>query len=437
MRRHTALIQLVGVAGCVVPLLFSDQVPVWAVYGSLAALVLLLVSGRLLAGRFAVRTPVDFPVLLLLLLLPLNLLITADRSLTLPHVYKVIASVALFYGVAGVLEEKAWFGLAAGAISVLGIALGGILLLSTHWPSKLSFLPSDLAQRIPLLFNPFWKPEGFAGFNPNLAGGTLALLLPVPVAYGLFGRRSLIRLGALLEAGVLSILLLLTQSRGAIAGLVVGILAMLVARDRRWFILVAILAIGVVLSWDAIVGDDQPIALNADAEGVVRSIEGRMELWSRGLYMLQDFPFTGIGLGMVVKVLPLLYPTFLISIDAGVEHLHNIYLHTGAEQGYPGLIAMLAFLLGIFYLCWRSARRARSTAFEPLALGILGTVVVFAVHGAVETIPFSPKASVIVWALFGVAAAMGAHLMRRDMPSAVETSEGAVARASRGRIIDG
>jgi putative inorganic carbon (HCO3(-)) transporter len=423
--------------GCVVVLVFSSHVPSWVIYGSLVGLVLFFVLGRLLTGRFAARTPVDIPILLLLLLLPLSLLITADRALTLPHVYKVIASVALFYAVATVLEEKAWFGLAAGAISVLGGVLGGILLLSTHWPSKLSFLPIDLTQHIPLLINPFWKPEGFAGFNANLAGGTLALMLPVPLSYALVGRRKLVRLAALVEACALCILLLFTQSRGAIMGLAAGVAAILVARDRRWLIVAAILVIGIAFSGYVIGEDAQTPGLDADAESVVRSAQGRMELWSRGLYMLQDFPFTGVGLGMVVKVLPLLYPTFLIPFDVGVEHVHNLYLHTGAEQGYPGLIATTAFLLGMLYLCWRSARRARSTDLEPLALGMLGTVVVFATHGVVETIPFSPKASLIIWALFGVAAAVGSRVVRSDGAPTTEVSQGAIVQAVEGAPADG
>jgi len=90
LRAHTALAQLIGVVVCLPSLIFPTRVPLWAIPGSLAGLVLLLVAGHLLAGRPFVRTPVDVPILLLLLLLPVTILITPDRELTLPHVYKVI-----------------------------------------------------------------------------------------------------------------------------------------------------------------------------------------------------------------------------------------------------------------------------------------------------------------------------------------------------------
>ena len=421
LRAHTALVQLIGVLMCIPPLLFPAYVPLWSIPGSLAILVLLLVAGRLLGGRSFVRTPVDIPILLTLLLLPVSILITPDREMTLPHVYKVIGSVALFYGVVGLLDEKPRFGLSTLAISALGVVLAMLILFGTKWSTaQLTWLPFDPYQLLPRLIRPFWNPKGF---NSNIAGGTLAMLLPVPAAYLFFGRRPLARIGALLEVGTVSTILLLTQSRGAIVAVATGVAATLVARDRRWltvFVLVTI-AGGLAL-WS--IGQDGNLRrdLDVDARGVVHSAEGRLELWSRGLMMLQDFPFTGVGFGMVAEVMPVLYPTFAIPNDTGLEHVHNLYLQTGAEQGFPGLIATLAFLLGLLYLSWRAAQRAGGSELEPLASGMLGGVVVFAVHGFTDNLTYYAKAHFIAWALFGVAVAVGLSLVRENKPSVVDTA---------------
>jgi len=408
LRAHTALAQLIGVVVCIPPLLFPTRVPLWAIPGSLAGLILLLVAGHLLAGRSFVRTPVDVPILLLLLLLPVTILVTPDRALTLPHVYKVIGSVALFYGVVGVLEERPWFGLGALTISALGVVLAALILFGTRWSTaKLPWLPFDLYHLFPRLVRPFWNPEGF---NSNIAGGTLAMLLPVPAAYLFFGRRLLVRLGALLEVGIVSIILLLTQSRGAMVALVAGIAAVLV-------VVMGTLAL-------QFVGVDTPLTFISDTAtgSTVHSAQARLELWSRGFMMLQDFPFTGIGFGMVVKVMPLLYPTFVVPNDRGIEHVHNLYLETGADLGFPGLIATLSFLLGLFHLSWRAAQRADGTGLEPLAPGMLGVIVVFAAHGLTDNLTFYAKAHFIAWALFGVAVAVGLRLLRDEEPPPVQTS---------------
>jgi O-antigen ligase len=421
LRAHTALAQLIGVVMCIPSLLFPAHVPLWAVPGSLVGLVLLLVAGHLLAGRSVVRTPVDVPILLLLLLLPMTMLITPDRALTLPHVYKVIGSMALFYGVVGVLEEKPWFGLSALAISILGVMLTVFILFGTKWSTaKLPWLPFDLYQLFPRLVRPFWNPKGF---NSNIAGGTLAMLLPVPVAYLFFGRRLLVRLGALLEVGIVSFVLVFTQSRGAMVAVVAGIVAMLVARNRRWLAVAVLLVIvGVLVLQFVGMGNILTLVLDTVGGGAARSAQARLELWSRGWMMLQDFAFTGIGFGMVVEVMPVLYPTFVIRNDAGIEHVHNLYLQTGVDQGFPGLIATLAFLLGLFYLSWRAAQRASGTGLEPLALGMLGVVVVFAAHGLTDNLTFYAKAHFIAWALFGVAVAVGLRLVRDDELSAADTA---------------
>jgi O-antigen ligase len=139
----------------------------------------------------------------------------------------------------------------------------------------------------------------------------------------------------------------------------------------------------------------------------------RVELWSRGIYIIQDFPFSGVGMGMVEVVLPLLYPTFRIPVDAGIQHVHNLYLEVGTELGYPGLIVTLAWLFASFYLAWQTVSRARGTDFLPLATGLLGIIVVFGVHGLVDAISFSPKAYLVIQALFGVSVGLALYLRDR------------------------
>ena len=78
----------------------------------------------------------------------------------------------------------------------------------------------------------------------------------------------------------------------------------------------------------------------------------RLEIWSRAIYMLQDFPFTGIGMGAFRQVANLLYPFFLAGPDAerlvdeglvpSADYIgHDLWLtrnHHGAgfwDRGYP------------------------------------------------------------------------------------------------------
>jgi O-antigen ligase len=298
----------------------------------------------------------------------------------------------------------------------LGFVLGGLLVLGTDWSaSGFSRLPGAVQALVPQ-WTPFWKPEGYRGFNANLAGGTLAMVLPVPLGFLLFGRRWWVRLIMLVEGLILGGLLALSFSRGAMMGVAVAVLVMLVAYDRRWLWLMGAITLGLgsVIAWP---GPAQVVEtiLGSGGTGVVQGLESRVELWSRGIYMMQDFAFTGVGMGMVGQVLPLLYPTFLIPSDAGIDHVHNLYLQFGAETGFPGLILLLSCLLLLLVLGWDAVRRAKGTRWAPLATGLLGTVVALMVHGLVDSVPLAPKVYLITWSIFGLAVALDLALRTGDL----------------------
>jgi hypothetical protein len=425
-RRRTlvALIQFAGVVLCVPALILSEALPGWAVTASLVGLGLLPVVGLILAGRPFERTPVDLPLGLMLLLAPTTLLVATDRAAALPHVYRIIAGAAVFYGVTGLLLETRWFALGAWGICLLGLALLPALLLGTQWSgAKFSWLPWRLNEAIPTLFRPFWKPEDYQGFNPNLSGGLLATMLPVPIAYTLFasrglrsrpapGRGAAIRIAAGIESALIAALLLLTQSRGSLLAALVAVGAMLAVRNWRWLMVLALVLTGsIVVLRTTGLSPFRAADLESDVDSALDSIEGRIELWSRGWAIAQDFPFTGIGMGMVLEVMPLRYPTFRISPAAQIEHLHSIYANTAAEMGFPGLIALLALLIVVLILFWRAASRARESVWAPLAVGTLGTAVVVCVQGVNDTLFAAPKAYVIVMGIFAVGVAVALHVL--------------------------
>ena len=196
-----------------------------------------------------------------------------------------------------------------------------------------------------------------------MAGGALAMVLPVPLAYALLGRAgsSIWSLGLRLFAGLVTALmgltLLLTQSRGAILAVLVAIAVMLAARDWRWFVAVGVLLIAGTVIFQAAGFEASPAwDLTSDAESAINSAAGRVELWARAWAMAQDFPFTGIGMGMTNEIAPLRYPTFRIPATTSTDHAHSLFFATAAEMGFPGLIGLLAFLIGLLPFAWRSCR---------------------------------------------------------------------------------
>lgn len=430
LARHIRLIQFLGVTACLPALILPDALPRPMLIGSMIGIGLMALLGALVTRRPFLRTPLDIPIGLLGLVSCLNLLVSASPTLTLPHVTKTVAGIAIAYAIVGLLSETRWFTLAGWAVCLLGLLLVPLVLYGANWSgsSKLSWIPWAIDENLPQPFRPFWKPADYEGFNVNLAGGTLAMLLPIPVAYALFSRshknsigRQAVSLTARLAAGMDAVLitgmLLLTRSRGAILAALTAIGIMLAARDWRWFIAVAlVLTTGLISVETGILAPPPALDLASDAELALNSATGRLELYSRAIHITADFPLTGIGMGLVDEILPLRYPPFIFKPPAHPDHLHNLWLNAGAELGIPGLVSLLSSAIGLLTLTWKAARRTARNAqlsFDtPLVLGSLGVIVVFCVHGLTDTVTHYLRAHLIAWTLFGVA--LAASMRDRD-----------------------
>jgi putative inorganic carbon (HCO3(-)) transporter len=293
----------------------------------------------------------------------------------------------------------------AGWVMLVGTAmLAGLGLVGTAWSSGAKFLPVDLAQRIPHLMGAFWYS---AGLNPNLVGGVLATLAPLAAAYAWSARTWPRRLFLWLLFGMTAFALVLTQSRGALLGFLVALVVVAIGYNRRWLWLVLAggTIVGLIL---ALYGVPSTLDSLIEIAGMDAALSSgmRLELLARGIYMFQDFPLTGIGLGMFPRVLPVLYPLFLMGSGAEVGSVHNLYLQAGIEHGLPGLIAFLAFLILLWVMGVQAVRSSRGRAWEPLAIGLSAGLAAYCTHGMVDAIWGAPRSSPIIWGCWGLLTAV-------------------------------
>ncbi|MBU0495904.1 MAG: O-antigen ligase family protein [Chloroflexi bacterium] len=381
-------------------LILPSRFSPWAVVG-VVGLWLLRWAGR---GRITLRTPVDLPILLLLLTVPVGLWASADLSASWPVVYQVVAQVGLFYALVNTVDSDRWFVWLAAGLVLLGVAVAVF----------------NLAEMF-LLGERLLSEQALAGKGPlgvpkrNIMGGVLGLLLPIPLALTLFGRRALGRwLWALSALGTLVVggSLLLAQTRGAWVGVLVAVLAMAVWYNRRFaWLIPVIVAVLALATW--YVGPSQ-MADMVLALDVTNSAQGRWEIWQRGVYMIQDFPFTGVGLGMFSIVGDLLYPLFTISSYEQLPHVHNVYLQAAIDGGLPGLVAFVGLWLLALVVSVQAMRRAPQGLWQALAVGFFGSVIVYLVHGLTDSVSSFARAGIVVWGVLGALMALWLFLVRRS-----------------------
>jgi len=284
------------------------------------------------------------------------------------------------------------------AVSLLAIFAA----VSVQWPvGKLAFISGQLYQQFSVLVADT--------VHPNVLAGSLVLLLPIPLAglifaWGKMGwpERIIYSEAILVTLAVLA----LTQSRGAWMALGAVLLSLIILRWRwGWLILLPV----IILALAAINQLGIPRILEmAFSSGAISGWDGRREIWSRAIYMIQDFPFTGIGMGSFGEVADALYPFFSYSPGA-IPHAHNLFLQIGVDLGIPGLIAWLAILLVVIGLSWKLYRQGRlhqNVRCSALGAGLLSSQVALVVHGMTDAVTWGMvRPAPLVWAIWGLAVA--------------------------------
>lgn len=395
----------------IVPVLFLPEVmPLWLVCVALG-LVPVFFIWQLAVRHEGLATPFTLPILWLLLSLPLSLYASVDVQASLSKLGGILSGVCLLYALlaAGRRDRAAELVLALLMVGGLGMSL--LALVATDWQTVKLPLLGSLTERLPRLIASIPHPlKQGGGINPNEVGGALALILPLALVLTREAARSP-RVSHLQKWGRLAFLILvlvvalftlsLSESRSAIFGLAIGVCMLFAIRYKPMRIVLAVLLVlAVVATFGIGVEQVESRLFDAGASGAQAgslNLPARLELWQRAVFMLQDFPFTGIGLGTFPIVLGLLYPLFMTSPDVYMAHAHNILLQVGVDLGIPGLVSYAALLTVFFGCALLGYRRNTSRAWRAVIAGLAAGMVAHQVYGLTDAIALGAKPGILFW----------------------------------------
>jgi putative inorganic carbon (HCO3(-)) transporter len=263
------------------------------------------------------------------------------------------------------------------------------------------------------------------GFSSNQVAGTLLYVLPLLLAAAWAGLRG--RAWSqwcwwviVVCAGWMGAVLLLTQSRGGLLGLALGVMAMgVLARVRRgWWVLGGLCLVAGALFFVLPEGlteviSDAPAVQSVG--GVVTVQHFRAQVWQAARWGLADFAFTGMGLGTFRKLVYLLYPTPGIPPTYDLAHAHNFFLQTGLDFGLPGLAAILLLYGAALGALWQMARRTHPPLWPTLpwltprvlAIGWMGSMVGQTFYSLFDAVAMGSKPNFVWWAWLALILAAG------------------------------
>ncbi len=208
-------------------------------------------------------------------------------------------------------------------------------------------------------FSDLMEPPGESGritsvfSNPNYYGAYLASMTVLAVALLSVVASRRARTALLVAAAFLFLVLLFTQSRGGLATLLAGLMAIAFVHSRRaGFLAAAGLAFGALLAYPVFSAwrfED----VDPGVAGNVVTAGGRIDAWASGFESFVSSPVFGIGLGRFQDA-------------SGGITAHNWYVQVLAELGLAGIVIWGLFILAATFALKDRSLPARVVGYSML-----------------------------------------------------------------------
>lgn len=357
------------------------------------------------------HSPLVTPWLVWLAMVPVTLWATVAPELTHEALAALAAQGVAFWTMNTWTRSESRMAWAWGGLLATSLALSGLSLVWLEWSGRLFTVPEVIrnlaAGQAPL-------PGELV--NKNVMAGVLVGLWPLAVAWTATPwerHRALRRVGGGAVAAAVLAVLVLSQSRGAWLAAAGSLVLLAALRWPRLWLATPVLAVAGLVLLRSLLFSALMANLQSDALG---GLDGRLELWSRALYALQDFAFIGIGMGAFRRVIPLLYPYFLFEPTTEINHAHNLWLQVGVDLGMPGLIAFLSMQLATAALLWHGLARCPASAPTRrwFLRGAAAGLVAVLIHGVLDVVTWNTRPAFLVWALWGAAVGMAAWTVEQQ-----------------------
>ncbi len=323
------------------------------------------------------RTPHDVPIALLLVAGAIAVFVPADRWHAL-GLYRAffLEPIAMFYVAVDLLRRPAetrWVLLGLGVGSSI-FAVMNIVAFAVAYAEGTIVLGSP--------------PTVLYTSSPEVA---MFLEPPLALAAGfvLFSSDRKDRLLAIAWMAFLLPALALTLSRGAYFAIAVLVAVAVISNRRRLWMAAGVAAAAVVavvlLLQVPLV--QRRFAGQFDLGNSKGTIRGRLSIFTDTLSGLRDHPIFGVGLGgyhyLFRGKIPEIYP-------------HDLWLTFWVEVGLLGLIAFAAIYFGLLYRGWRAMPHVQGF-YRPLLWGALGALILWGVHGLVDSPYWKNDMSLEFW----------------------------------------
>jgi putative inorganic carbon (HCO3(-)) transporter len=332
------------------------------------------------------RSPYDIGIAVLLLSGAISVFVAKDHRAAL-GLYRAyfIEPVALFYVAAALLRKRGdfrtlliGFGIGTSIFAVMNV----VVFAAAAFQNTLHF-----------------------GAPPSAiytSSNAVAMFLEPPAAFAigliLFAEERRDRLMALAWALILALAFVLTFSRGGYLALAIyGVLTVIKVRpDLRRPLLIVGIAVAVVVLLTVVLASTTPLMKSRFSYRALNyTLQVRSAIFTATFHIIAAHPILGVGLG-----------GYVYNLHGFLEiYPHDVYMTFWLELGLLGLLAFLYILVRLGVSAWRAL--SLSSGFEKALLwGVVGTVVMWALHGIVDSPYWKNDMAVEFWLVAAIAIAV-------------------------------
>jgi O-antigen ligase len=213
--------------------------------------------------------------------------------------------------------------------------------------------------------------------------GVLMLVVLMTLAQLLFQTHRRLLVWAVPALLLITAALLMTQTRSAWCGLIAACGVIVALRQKALLFALPLVALVVLLL--------VPQTIKIRALSIVNrqeiTAQERLSMWSSGVRIIRDHPWTGVGMGALARIYPhYREPDSPVDPNRRIGHLHNNIIQVATERGLLGLACWLWIWGAYGYQTWRVYERLgpKQRQARALVVGSLASVIGFHIEGIFE-----------------------------------------------------
>jgi len=351
----------------------------WAVTAiqiiTLLALTAFLIEKCLTGTWEWIKTPLDLPLLILLILVILSAVFSQHRPSSLWAAVMLITYIVIYYLVIHTVRTRARFKYLV--FLIIGVAT---FLAVFGLFKKFGINPFPWWDYGDLKYRPDYLASTYGNYN-HLAG---YMEMALPLTLGLFLLDY--RRGKLLTLCYVTLLLIaaliLSLSRGGWVGALTGLTFMAaVLLTNRYFTgkkLIAALAGGFVVAVIVVFASTPVVErINTlDQKSEIPNFKARVSVWGGAIEMIEEHPFLGTGPGTFTTVYTQYQPP---GVTPRYFKAHNDYLHFVSEVGLPLVAVILWMIIALYRKGFRKMQNP-SRLVRGITIGALSGITAILVH---------------------------------------------------------